>query len=154
MSVTMSARSDNAAPTEEKEEDMTIRLIKLAVLYLVVGMTLGIAMGISHDFLLRPVHAHVNLLGFAVLAVAAFIFHAFPDLARTRLATAWFWLYNIAMPVGLVALALMLHGKTWAEPALIVGQLLIWASACLFAIMVLWNLRAARAPATVAAAKA
>src|SRR5207244_6261031 len=81
-------------------------------------MSLGIFMGISHDFLLRPVHAHVNLLGFAVLAVAAFVFHAFPDLARTRLATAWFWLYNIAMPVGLAALALMLNGKEWAEPAL------------------------------------
>src|SRR5215510_16228961 len=132
---------------------MTIRLIKLAVLYLVLGMTLG--MGMSHDFLLRPVHAHVNLLGFAVLAIAAFVFHAFPDLARTRLATSWFWLYNISMPVGLGALALVLNGKMWAEPALIVGQLLLWASGCLFAIMVLWNLRAERAPATaVAAAKA
>ena len=134
---------------------MTIRLIKLAVLYLVVGMTMGIAMGISHDFLLRPVHAHVNLLGFAVLAIAAFVFHAFPHLAHTRLATAWFWLYNISMPVGLGALALVLNGKMWAEPALIVGQLLLWASGCLFAIVVLWNLRAERAPATaVAAAKA
>ena len=38
--------------------------------------------------------------------------------------------------------------------ALIVGQLLIWASGCLFAIMVLWNLRAERAPTAVAAAKA
>jgi cbb3-type cytochrome oxidase subunit 1 len=133
---------------------MTIRLIKLAVVYLVVGMTMGIAMGISHNFLLRPVHAHVNLLGFAVLAVAAFVFYAFPDLARTRLATAWFWLYNISMPVGLGALALTLEGQMWAEPALIVGQLLIWASGCLFAVMVLWNLRAARAPAAMAAAKA
>jgi len=48
----------------------------------------------------------------------------------------------------------MLNGHMWAEPALIVGQLLIWASGCLFAVMVLWNLRAARTPATVAAAKA
>jgi cbb3-type cytochrome oxidase subunit 1 len=134
---------------------MTIRLIKLAVLYLVVGMTMGIAMGISHDFLLRPVHAHVNLLGFAVLAIAAFVFHAFPDLARTRLATAWFWLYNISMPVGLGALALVLNGKMWAEPALIVGELLLWASGCLFAVLVVWNLRAERVPTpAVAAAKA
>jgi cbb3-type cytochrome oxidase subunit 1 len=133
---------------------MTIRLIKLAVLYLVLGMTMGIAMGMSHDFLLRPVHAHVNLLGFAVLAIAAFVFHAFPHLARTRLATAWFWLYNISMPVGLGALALVLNGKMWAEPALIVGELLLWASGWLFAIMVLWNLRAERVPTAVAAAEA
>ena len=121
---------------------MTIRLIKLAVLYLVLGMTMGIGMGMSQNFLLRPVHAHVNLLGFAVLAIAAFVFHAFPDLARTRLATAWFWLYNISMPVGLGALALVLNGKMWAEPALIVGELLLWASGCLFAVLVVWNLRA------------
>jgi cbb3-type cytochrome oxidase subunit 1 len=134
---------------------MTIRLIKLAVLYLVVGMTMGIAMGMSHDFLLRPVHAHVNLLGFAVLAIAAFVFHAFPHLAHTRLATAWFWLYNISMPVGLGALALVLNGKMWAEPALIVGELLLWASGCLFAVLVVWNLRSDRVPATaIAAAKA
>src|SRR5215813_13285570 len=133
---------------------MTIRLIKLAVLYLAVGMSLGIFMGISHDFLLRPVHTHVNLLGFSVLAIAAFVFHAFPDLARTRLATAWFWLYNIAMPVALGALALVLNGKMWAEPVLIVGQLLIWASGCLFAILVVWNLRAEREPTAVAAANA
>jgi hypothetical protein len=41
-----------------------------------------------------------------------------------------------------------------AEPALIVGQLLIWASGCLFAIMVVWNLRSERVPTSVAAAKA
>ena len=133
---------------------MTIRLIKLAVLYLVLGMTMGIAMGMSHDFLLRPVHAHINLLGFAVLAIAACVFHAFPDLARTRLATAWFWLYNISMPVGLGALALVLNGKMWAEPALIVGELLLWASGCLFAVLVVWNLRSERLPTAVAAAKA
>jgi len=133
---------------------MTIRLTKLAVIYLVLGMTMGIGMGMSQNFMLRPVHAHINLLGFAVLSIAAFVFHAFPDLARTRLATAWFWLYNIAMPIGMGALALILYGKTWAEPALIVGELLTWASGCLFAIMVLWNLRAERVPTVMAAAKA
>jgi hypothetical protein len=49
---------------------------------------------------------------------------------------------------------LVLNGKMWAEPALIVGELLLWASGCLFAIMVLWNLRAERAPTAVVAAKA
>jgi hypothetical protein len=133
---------------------MTIRLIKLAVIYLVIGMTLGISMGITQDFLFRAVHAHVNLLGWASLALAGLVFHVFPDLARTRLATVWFWLYNISMPVGMFALALFLKGYTWAEPVLIVSQLLIWASGCLFAFIVLWNLRAAHAPATSAAAKA
>src|SRR5262245_14050657 len=81
----------------QKRNGMTIRLIKLAVIYLVIGMTLGISMGITHDFLFRAVHAHVNLLGWASLALAGLVFHVFPDLARTRLATVWFWLYNLSM---------------------------------------------------------
>jgi hypothetical protein len=133
---------------------MTIRLIKLAVIYLVIGMTLGISMGITHDFLFRAVHAHVNLLGWASLALAGLVFHVFPDLVRTRLATVWFWLYNLSMPAGMFALALVLKGYMWAEPVLIVSQILTWASGCLFAFIVLWNLRAAHAPAAKAAAKA
>ena len=129
---------------------MTVRLIKLAVVYLVIGMTLGVGMGMSHNFLFRSVHAHVNLLGWVSLALAALVFHVFPETARTRLATVWFWTYNVCFPVGLGGLALVMAGHTWAEPALIVGQLGIWASGVMFAINVLWTLRAKKPePATM-----
>jgi len=129
---------------------MTVRLIKLAVVYLVIGMTLGVGMGMSHNFLFRSVHAHVNLLGWVSLALAALVFHVFPETARTRLATVWFWSYNVCFPVGLGGLALVMAGHTWAEPALIVGQLGIWASGVMFAVNVLWTLRAKKSePATM-----
>jgi cbb3-type cytochrome oxidase subunit 1 len=130
---------------------MTVRLIKLAVIYLVIGMTLGVGMGMSHNFLLRGVHAHVNLLGWASLALAALVFHVFPETARTRLATIWFWTYNLSVPVGLGGLALVLLGHTWAEPALIVGQLGVWTGGLIFAINVFWTLRSkgAAAPAAI-----
>jgi hypothetical protein len=120
---------------------MTVRLIKLAVVYLVIGMTLGVGMGMTHNFLLRGVHAHVNLLGWASLALAALVFHVFPETARTRLATVWFWTYNVSVPIGLAGLALVLLGHTWAEPALIVGQLGIWFGGLIFAINVFSALR-------------
>ena len=136
---------------------MTVRLIKLAVVYLVIGMTLGIGMGMTHNFLFRSVHAHVNLLGWASLALAALVFHVFPETARTRLATAWFWLYNLSLPIGMIAIALVLNGHKWAEPALIVSQIGIWVAGVMFAINVFWALRAkgsqsagtARSPAAV-----
>jgi hypothetical protein len=129
---------------------MTVRLIKLAVIYLVLGMTLGIVMGISHNFQFRSVHAHVNLLGWASLALAAMIFHLFPATAQTRLATVWFWAYNVSLPAGLVTLALVMAGYSWAMPGLIVSQLGIWASGVLFAANVLWALRgSSTAPATI-----
>jgi hypothetical protein len=130
---------------------MTVRLIKLAVVYLVIGMTLGVGMGMSHNFLFRSVHAHVNLLGWVSLALAALVFHVFPETARTRLATVWFWTYNVCFPVGLGGLALVMAGHTWAEPALIGGQLGIWASGLMFAVNVFWALRAKQSePATMA----
>jgi hypothetical protein len=43
--------------------------IVLGALYLVAGMLLGIVMGIRQDFQLAPVHAHVNLVGFAAHSV-------------------------------------------------------------------------------------
>jgi hypothetical protein len=130
---------------------MTVRLIKLAVVYLVIGMTLGIGMGMTHNFMFRSVHAHVNLLGWASLALAALVFHVFPETARTRLATAWFWLYNVSLPVGMGAIALVLTGHKWAQPALIVSQIGIWVAGLIFAINVFWALRSQTSePATMA----
>jgi len=122
---------------------MTVRLIKLAVIYLVIGMSLGVGMAVSQNFLLRSVHAHVNLLGWASLALAALVFHVFPETARTRLATLWFWTYNLSVPIGLGGLALFLLGYARAEPALVFGQFGIWAAGLMFAINVFWALRAA-----------
>jgi hypothetical protein len=129
---------------------MTVRLIKLAVVYLVIGMTLGLGMGMTHNFLFRSVHAHVNLLGWASLALAALVFHVFPETARTRLATVWFWTYNICLPIGLGGLALVMAGHQWAEPALIGGHMGVWAAGVMFAINVFWALRSKNAePATM-----
>jgi cbb3-type cytochrome oxidase subunit 1 len=130
---------------------MTVRLIKLAVIYLVVGTTLGIFMGISGDFHLRGVHAHVNLLGWATLGLAALVFYVFPELARTRLATIWFWTYNISLPIALGSLALMLSGYAWAAPGVKVGHIVVWAAGVLFAVNVLWTLRTRREPAAIPA---
>jgi hypothetical protein len=126
---------------------MSVRLIKLAVIYLMVGMTLGVFMGATHNFQFRSVHAHINLLGWASLALAALVFHIFPDLARTRLSAVWFWVYNISLPITLGALAFFLAGQQWAQPVLAASELFLWASGILFAINVLWNLRSAEAAA-------
>ncbi len=130
----------------ETGHTMPARLIKLAVVYLVCGMSLGLYMGVTQDFLLRSVHAHINLLGWASLALAALVFHVFPALAQTRLSKTWFWGYNLAVPVGLVGLALELRGVKWAGALLGIGMTTVWAMGVLFAITVLWTLRSASFP--------
>ena len=55
---------------------------------LVAGVSMGIAMGIAHDFALAPVHAHLNLLGWASLALMGLTYRAWPELASNRLAAS------------------------------------------------------------------
>lgn len=133
---------------------MTVRLIKLAAIYLVLGMTLGIWMGIAQDHTLRGVHAHMNLLGWVTLGVSALVFHIFPHLAATRLASAWFWVYNLSLPVGLVALGFKLYGDMRLEQVQVVSFLAIWLGGVLFAANVLINLRQRDVRAIVAEARA
>ena len=80
---------------------MSARLIRIAVAYLAIGVTMGIVMGITHQFSLAPVHAHVNLLGWASLAIMGVVYRVYPAAGETRLARAHFWIHNIALPVSL-----------------------------------------------------
>jgi hypothetical protein len=123
---------------------MSQRLLKLAVIYLMIGMSLGLFMGITQHLEYYSVHAHINLLGWASLGLAALIFKTFPALAETRLATAYFWIYNLAMPVGLFGLTFKVMGYKWAEPILGIGMTCVWAAGCLFGLNVLLNLSGAR----------
>ena len=53
---------------------------------LVAGVTLGLYMGIVHDFQLGPVHAHANLVGWTSLALMGLTLRAWPELASGPLA--------------------------------------------------------------------
>lgn len=130
---------------------MTTRLIKIAVVYMMIGMTLGIVMGITNHHEYRSVHAHINLLGWATLALAALVFHVFPHLATTRLAAAWFWIYNISVPIALASLALMFAGYDWAKPGVEIGHTVVWAAGVMFGVNVLWNLKPVHATRTMGA---
>jgi cbb3-type cytochrome oxidase subunit 1 len=116
---------------------MGIRLLKIAAVYLAIGVTMGLAMGIAQNFALHPVHAHVNLLGWATMALAGVIYVQFPQAAQTRLARIHFWIHNLALPVMMTALAFLLTGHERAlyflEPAstaMVVGLLVFVVNVC------------------------
>ena len=48
---------------------ISIAFFGSAALYALAGMALGMFMGASGDHSLAPVHAHINLLGWATLAL-------------------------------------------------------------------------------------
>ena len=75
-----------------------VAFLKIAVFYLLVGICLGIWMGAHENFTLAPLHAHLNLLGWATMALAGLIYNLFPQAGASRLAKVHFWLANVSFP--------------------------------------------------------
>ena len=127
----------------------------LAGAMLVAGVVLGVVMGATHDFQLSPVHAHVNLVGWASLALFGLTYRAYPEMGRSRLATIHLALAApsaVLFPIGIYLAAV------YDRPALAIGASLIWLVGCgLFLAQLVGQLRApgaiapAEAPAAVPA---
>lgn len=104
-----------------------------AALCMVVGVSLGIAMGIAHDFQFAPVHAHINLLGWTSLALMGLTFRAWPELVASRLwASLQFGLSAasaFAFPFGIYL------SIAREEPALAIAAAMVWfAGAVMFLV--------------------
>jgi hypothetical protein len=115
--------------------------IKLAVLYLILGISLGIAMGASQNFTLRPVHAHINLLGWTTMALAGLIYSVFPQAGASRLARVHFWLLNLALPVMMGALSMLLLGHVAVAPVLAIAEVIGALAILAFAANLFLNLK-------------
>lgn len=104
----------------------------LATLLLVCGAVLGIVMGAREDFQLAPVHAHLNLAGWASLALFGLTYRAYPRLAETRLALVHFAVSGIAsvlLPIG-IGLAVLRNSPGLAmaaSPLWLIGVLIYLA---------------------------
>ncbi|MDQ2064812.1 hypothetical protein Q9295_00360 [Xinfangfangia sp. CPCC 101601] len=102
--------------------------LKIAALYLLVGMMLGIYMGGSGDHSLVSVHAHINLLGFTLMVVFGLLYRFIPGLAEGWMGKTHFWLHQLGALVLLIALYLMMSGRL---PASTVGPVLPLAEGAL-----------------------
>src|ERR687894_233930 len=59
---------------------------RLAVLFVIAGMAMGIGMAASHDHSIMPAHAHLNLLGWVSLFLFGIYYKLHPALERSRIA--------------------------------------------------------------------
>jgi len=120
---------------------MGIRFLKIAAIYLAIGVSMGLAMGITQKFALHPVHAHINLLGWATMALAGLIYVQFPRAAETRLAKIHFWLHNLALPVMMVGLAFLLSGHDELVVLVEAGSTTMVVALVCFVVNVCMNVR-------------
>lgn len=116
---------------------MVKRLMQLAVIYLVIGVLMGLVMGMTEVFTLRDVHAHVNLLGWASLAIMGFFYKLFPGSSDTGLARMHFWLHATGLPVLMIALAIMLMGHPALGPVVGIASLVTGLGVVAFCVNML-----------------
>jgi cbb3-type cytochrome oxidase subunit 1 len=114
---------------------MDIYFLLLGALCLILGVSLGIFMGIKEDYQLAPVHAHINLLGWASLALFGVAYRAFPELSASRLAKVHFWLAVPSAPV--FPIGIYLASMHQIHIVAIIASLLWLAGAVVFFIIVL-----------------
>lgn len=124
-------------------------LLKIAAAYLLVGLLLGLGMSMAHNYVLSPVHVHINLVGWATLGVVGLVYCVLPQLAEGRLPAAHFWLHNLGLPVMMLGLTALLLGYPAAEPVIAAGSLVTVAGLLAFAIS-LWMYRPQKEPAVQA----
>lgn len=109
--------------------------VTIGVLYLVVGMVLGIVMGTKQDFQLAPVHAHINLVGFVSHCAFGLVHRAWPALRTGMIATVQFWLFVLGTPLFVAGIAISILGGTILLA--VTGSILVLLGALLFVAMML-----------------
>ena len=114
-------------------------LIRWATLYFVTGVTIGIYMSSTLDIAIAPVHAHVNLIGWVSLALAALVYKAWPATAASPLARFHFWANVVSLPILAAMLYAYLRGNTSIEPVLAVSSLAVYAGVIALAVNVFRN---------------
>jgi hypothetical protein len=107
-----------------------------------VGMALGIGMGLSQDFSLTPVHAHLNLLGWVSMMLYGLYYRG---LSKPVHRLAW-----VQVTIAIAGFAAM-SGGLWlylsavgkaAQPIVVIGACLTIGSMMLFiVILVLDSIR-------------
>ena len=118
------------------ESNLSATWLRIAVVYFVVGVTLGIVMGASGDHSLMPVHAHINLLGWVSMTLFALIGRFCPATQQGRIATLQFWLYNLGVPTLLVLLTALLRGNEALGPVVGLASVVVGVAVLLFAYLV------------------
>jgi len=119
--------------------------LTLAAACLLVGVSMGIAMGILHDFTFSPVHAHLNLVGWTSLALFGLTYRAYPALQEGVWARVHLALSGVSGPLFPLSIYLSMAHQI-ILPTIVLS--LIWfAGVLLFLVRLIGLLTARKAQA-------
>ena len=109
---------------------------RAAILFLIVGISIGIHMSISQNHNVIGAHAHINLLGWVTSSIFGAYYALNPAKAAGRLPMLQFVVYVLGVIVMGCSLYLMLAGNTALEPIVATASLVTFAGVLLFAWIV------------------
>ncbi|WP_332658007.1 hypothetical protein [Brevundimonas sp.] len=119
---------------------MSNTFLRLSVLFVVLGVSLGYWMGATHNFIVSPVHAHINLLGWVSMFLYGLFYRVFPDAAAGWLPKVHLALAVIGLPVMMIGLTIQLLAIASLMPVvpilMIVGPTLVLLGMVAFAVIV------------------
>lgn len=105
-------------------QPLDIKFLLLAATALAIGVGMGIYMGIVHDFSMSPIHAHMNLVGWASLALFGITYRLYPELQSRWAAKLHF---TLAAPASFLLPAGIYLSMFHQQPILAIVASLVWA---------------------------
>lgn len=109
---------------------------KLAVLFVIAGMAMGIGMAASQNHAIMPAHAHLNLLGWVSLFLFGVYYERRPALNVSRLALIQVALWSIGTVIMTIAVAAIHLGYHAADPIAAISSIIVLTAMLMFAYFV------------------
>ncbi len=106
---------------------------RTAVLFLIVGIGMGLQMAITQNHNVVGAHAHVNLLGWVSSAIFGGYYALNPAKAEGRLPLIQYAVFTVGVVLMGASLYLLLQGNAGMEPLVAVSSLIVFAGVLLFA---------------------
>jgi hypothetical protein len=97
---------------------------RAGILFLIVGISLGLIMSMSQVHDVVGAHAHINLLGWVTSALFGGYYALNPAKAEGMLPRVHFWVYTVGVVVMTGALYLLLKGDAGMVPLVAGGSVL------------------------------
>ncbi|HYH78724.1 MAG TPA: cbb3-type cytochrome c oxidase subunit I [Longimicrobium sp.] len=132
-------------------EPFVRRFIRSSLLWLGVGVLVGVAMAVHPAAVaFRTAHMHANLLGFVSMMIFGVAYHVIPrfvgrPLHSRRAAELHLWIANAGLAGMVSGFVLRVFRWDWGMPVLAAGAVLSAAGALLF-IHTIWRTLDAAAP--------
>ncbi|MGO4350802.1 hypothetical protein AB4Z25_02580 [Rhizobium sp. RAF36] len=109
---------------------------KTAVIFFIIGISIGLKMAISEYHTVIGAHAHCNLLGWVSMALFGGYYALNPKKAERRIAMIQYYVYTLGVAIMVPALYMMLEGNMAMEPLVAVSSLIVFGGVLLFAFVI------------------